>query len=208
MSWLKRFPHYAAFASLMLLLLAVLPRVMAGDTALLLAFDGAVIGFLVALAMRMRTATPAMLRAGAAEPGHAVPRVMALLVLAVVLIAVAAELRSGKHDPGSLLLAAGSLTIAWLFANSLFSLHYMNLFYRPVGKNIGGGLVFPGDDGHPDFGDFLYFAFTIGMTFQVSDVVITARPMRRLVLAHGLLAFAFNIAVIALTVSLVASTLA
>jgi uncharacterized membrane protein len=149
-----------------------------------------------------------MLRAGAAEPGHAVPRVMALLVLAVVLIALAAELRSGAHDPGSLLLAAGSLCLAWLFANSLFSLHYMNLFYRPIGKAIGGGLVFPGDDGHPDFGDFLYFAFTIGMTFQVSDVVITARPMRRLVLAHGLLAFAFNIAVIALTVSLVASALA
>jgi len=208
MNWLKRFPHYAAFASLMALLLAVLPRLMARDAALLLAFDSAVIGFLGTLAVRMRTETPAMLRAGAAEPGHAVPRVMALLVLAVVLIALAAELRSGAHDPGSLLLAAGSLCLAWLFANSLFSLHYMNLFYRPIGKTIGGGLVFPGDDGHPDFGDFLYFAFTIGMTFQVSDVVITARSMRRLVLAHGLLAFAFNIAVIALTVSLVASALA
>lgn len=207
MSWLKRFPHYAAFASMMALLLAVLLGVMARDAALLLAFDGGVVAFLVALTLRMRPATPAMLRAGAAEPGHAVLRIMALLVLAVVLVGLTAELQSAGHDPGSLLLAAGSLAMAWLFANSLFALHYMHLFYEPSGKNIGGGLVFPGDDVQPDFGDFLYFAFTVGMTFQVSDVVITTRPIRRLALVHGLLAFAFNIAVIALTVSLAASAL-
>ena len=163
--------------------------------------------FLVVLMLRMRSATPAMLRAGAAEPGHAVLRSMALLVLAVVLIGLAAELRSGGRDPANLLLAAASLAMAWLFANSLFALHYMHLFYKPVGKSIGGGLEFPGGDAHPDFGDFLYFGFTVGMTFQVSDVVTTTRPIRRLVLVHGLLAFAFNIAVIALTISLAASAL-
>ncbi|WP_353216602.1 DUF1345 domain-containing protein [Sandarakinorhabdus sp.] len=208
MNWLKRFPHYTAFAGLMAILLALLPQIMPRDTALLLAFDASVIAFLVALAVRMRPATPAMLRARAAEPGHAVLRVMALLVLAVVLVGLAAELRSGDRDPDILLLAAGSLTMAWLFANSLFSLHYMHLFYEPVGKSISGGLEFPGDDVDPDFSDFLYFAFTIGMTFQVSDVVITTRAIRRVVLVHGMLAFAFNIAVIALTVSLVASALA
>ena len=208
MNWLKRFPHYAAFAATMAVGLAVLLRLMARDAALLLAFDSAVVVFLVVLMLRMRPATPAMLRAGAAEPGHAVLRIMALLVLGVVLIGLAAELRGGGHDPERLKLGAGSLTMAWLFANSLFALHYMHLFYKPVDGHIGEGLEFPGDDTQPDFGDFLYFAFTIGMTFQVSDVVITARHIRRLVLVHGLLAFAFNIAVIALTVGLMASALA
>lgn len=208
MSWLKRFPHYAAFAGVTLVLLAMLSRLLSRDAALLLAFDGGVIAFLVALTLRMRRASPAALRARAAEPGHAVLRIMALLVVAIVLVALALELRGGAHDPPRLLLAAGSLTMAWLFANSLFALHYMHLFYQPAGKAIAGGLAFPGDEGHPDFGDFLYFAFTIGMTFQVSDVVITARGLRRLALIHGLLAFLFNIAVIAVTVSLVGSALA
>lgn len=208
MTALARFPHYAVFAALLpLLLILLLPHV-SRDAALLLAFDGAVLGFLATLALRMRRATPQLLRARAAEPGHAVLRILALLVLAVVLVGLAAELRGGGRDTTGLLLAAASLSMAWLFAGSLFALHYMHLFYKPAGTSIGGGLEFPGHDAHPDFSDFLYFAFTISMTFQVSDVVITARSIRRLVLVHGLLAFAFNIAVIALTVSLVASALA
>uniref|UniRef100_UPI0012E2EDEA hypothetical protein n=1 Tax=Sandarakinorhabdus oryzae TaxID=2675220 RepID=UPI0012E2EDEA len=93
MNGLKRFPHYAAFAGVMLVLAIVLLQLMARDAALLLAFDGAVIAFLVTLSWRMRPATPAMLRAAAAEPGHAVLRILALLVLAVVLVGLAAELR-------------------------------------------------------------------------------------------------------------------
>ena len=207
MTGLKRFPHYAAFAGTMGLVMALLLGRVPRDVALLLAFDAAVLAFLATLALRMRSATPTTLQARAAEPGHAVLRILALLVLAVVLTGLAAELKGGGKNPANLLLTAGSLSMAWLFANSLFALHYMYLFYKPANHRIGGGLQFPGQDAHPNFGDFLYFAFTIGMTFQVSDVVITARPIRRLVLIHGLLAFVFNIAVIALTVSLVASAL-
>lgn len=207
MSWLKRFPHFAAFALVMAGLLAGLLPLIARDAALLMAFDGGAVAFFVALAVLMRPATPEMLRAGAAEPGHAVVRTTALLILGVVLIGLAAELRGGSKDPASLVLAAGSLTMAWLFANTLFCLHYMHLYYQPAGRDVSRGLEFPGADAQPDFGDFLYFGFTVGMTFQVSDVVITARPIRRLALAHSLAAFAFNIAVIALTVSMVASAL-
>lgn len=205
MKSLRRFPHYAAFAGVLAAGLALLLPGLGRDVALLLAFDAAVLAFLVALGLRMRGATPARLSAAAAEPGHAVLRGIALLVVAVVLTAVAAELGHDSRETGGLLLAAGSLSMAWLFANALFALHYMHLCYRPGPAQ--GGLSFPGSETHPDFWDFAYFAFTVGMTFQVSDVVITARPIRRLVLAHGLLAFAFNIAVIALTVSLVASAL-
>ena len=75
-------------------------------------------------------------------------------------------------------------------------------------RNIGaaGGLGFPGKEA-PDYWDFLYFAFVIGMTEQVSDVAVRSRLMRRTVLAHGLLSFVFNFALLALTVNLAASAL-
>ena len=63
--------------------------------------------------------------------------------------------------------------------------------------------MFPGGDGTPEFAEFLYFAFTIGMTFQVSDVTTNTPRMRRLVLVHGLVAFAFNAMILAATVNIV-----
>jgi uncharacterized membrane protein len=68
------------------------------------------------------------------------------------------------------------------------------------------GLEFPGED-PPDFFDFAYFSFVVGMTFQVSDVQVTSRQMRRLVLMHGLLSFAFNTVVVALSINLAATLL-
>jgi len=67
-----------------------------------------------------------------------------------------------------------------------------------------GGLVFPGGDGKPVITEFLYLAFTIGMTFQVSDVTTSTPRMRRLVLLHGLVGFAFNAMILAATVNIVA----
>ncbi|WP_310496403.1 DUF1345 domain-containing protein [Sandarakinorhabdus sp.] len=208
MKALARFPHFLVFAGILALLWPMLLRHLSTDTALLLGFDVAVLGFLLTLARRMHRTPVGILRSRAAEPGHGVLRVIAMVVIAVVLVAVAKELGEGGRATGGLILAAGSLSMAWLFANSLFALHYMHLYYQPgTASGDRGGLVFPGDRKHPDFWDFCYFAFTIGMTFQVSDVVITATTVRRLVLLHSLLAFAFNIAVIALTVSLVASAI-
>src|SRR3546814_15222897 len=66
----------------------------------------------------------------------------------------------------------------------------------------GRGLIFPGGD-NPDYEDFAYFSFVIGMTCQVSDVNITSRFMRRLALLHGLLSFAFNTAILALSINII-----
>ena len=71
---------------------------------------------------------------------------------------------------------------------------------------MDGGLQFPGDD-LPDYFDFFYFALVLGMTFQVSDVQITARKLRRLATAHGLLGFLFNTIILALTVNIAAGLL-
>jgi uncharacterized membrane protein len=117
-------------------------------------------------------------------------------------------LRTGRNG-GLLDLAtcAAALLLSWLFMNTLFALHYAHQFYGDdARRQRRGGLEFPGRD-DPDYWDFVYFAIVIGMTFQVSDVQITSRSIRRTVLVHGLVAFAFNVVIIALSVNVVAGRL-
>ena len=75
-----------------------------------------------------------------------------------------------------------------------------------AGSGIAGGLEFPSEK-RPDYLDFMYFSLVLGMTFQVSDVQITARKFRRLAAAHGLLSFLFNTIILALTVNIAAGLL-
>jgi uncharacterized membrane protein len=105
-------------------------------------------------------------------------------------------------------LVAFTLFASWLMTHVVFALRYAHEFYEtsPGGGGIDGGLEFPGD-AEPDYWDFMYFALVLGMTFQVSDVVITARTLRRVATLHGLLGFLFNTVVIALTVNIGASLL-
>lgn len=96
-------------------------------------------------------------------------------------------------------LAALSIFAAWALLNMLFAIHYAHVYFS-CGAQEKPQLQFPGD-GHRAFSDFVYFAFVIGMTFQVSDVAIVDSGMRRLVLAHSVLAFLFNVFVLALAVN-------
>ena len=99
---------------------------------------------------------------------------------------------------------AGML-LSWMLVHTTFCFHYAHLYYdntEGTEKNAGG-LIFPQEQ-HPDYLDFAYFSFVIGMTFQVSDIEITARTIRRQVLVHGLLSFALNTFVVALTINLIA----
>jgi uncharacterized membrane protein len=81
-------------------------------------------------------------------------------------------------------------------------LHYAHDFYGERSRQ--DGLTFPGG-GEPDYWDFVYFAFVVGMTFQVSDVAITVKSIRRMVVAHGVLSFFFTTAIVALTVNIAAN---
>jgi uncharacterized membrane protein len=105
-------------------------------------------------------------------------------------------------------LVAFTLFASWLMTHVVFALRYAHEFYEtaPGRQGMAGGLQFPDDD-DPDYWDFAYFALVLGMTFQVSDVQITARTLRRLATIHGLLGFLFNTVVIALTVNIAASLL-
>jgi uncharacterized membrane protein len=122
----------------------------------------------------------------------------------VVLVALGTELQAGKT--GGLLaivVAAASIVLSWAFLNTLFALHYAHGYYGDYGEPHKG-LDFPGEE-EPDYWDFAYFAVVIGMTFQVSDVQVTSRYLRRMVLIHGVIAFFFNVFIIAVSVNIVAS---
>jgi uncharacterized membrane protein len=186
--------------------------------ALLTGFDLAAVAGLVLVVRRymLDDSRRMRLRAAASDVDHHVVIIMGLLIVAVILVAVWVELTASAglvHRSLSLALASFTLIMAWLFANTLFALHYAHNWYAPGVAGPDGktgdrkGLRFPGDSPEPDYWDFSYFAFVIAMTFQVSDVQVTSKQMRRLALVHGLIAFFFNIAVVALSVNLVADVL-
>ena len=89
---------------------------------------------------------------------------------------------------------------------TIFAMHYAHEFYGEGRDHREGGLQFPGE-GEPDYWDFVYFSFVLGMTFQVSDVSITSRVIRRLAVSHGIVAFVFNTALLALMVNIAANAI-
>ena len=100
---------------------------------------------------------------------------------------------------------------SWMLVHTVFGLRYAHTYYGdpdgPAGPiSHAGGLEFPGDR-EPDYVDFAYFSFVIGMTFQVSDVVITSRDFRKLALVHGMLSFGFNTVILALALNTVSTVL-
>lgn len=123
-----------------------------------------------------------------------------------ILLGTSKNLPQG-HFAVHVALSIAAIVLSWTLVHMLFSLRYAHLYYIDARKlerdKIEGGLLFPGDD-NPDFLDFVYFSFVIGMTCQVSDVQIASQRMRRLATLHGLIAFAFNTAILALFVNIVA----
>ena len=178
------------------------------STRLLVGWDGAVLLYLVACAFMMRSADAGAIRRRARrqDEGRAAILVLTSLAIAVSFGAIAAELRGlDDHHPDGARLALAGVTIllSWTVTQVVMALHYAGEYYT----GTEGGLDFPGGDRSPDYGDFLYFAFTMGAAAQTSDVAVTGRGMRRLVLAHTILAFLFNTTILALAVNVGASVL-
>ena len=102
--------------------------------------------------------------------------------------------------------AVSCMLFSWLMVHTIFAFHYAHLYYRDDtddSSKHAEGLEFPGEK-KPDYIDFVYFSFVVGMTFQVSDTAVTSRSIRRLVILHGLLSFGLNTFVVALTINLIA----
>lgn len=169
-----------------------------------MAFDIAAFVFLASLVPLLRDSKVDDLRRHARQndANRLLILIVTLLLTLVVMAAISGELKlAGQGDPLAIAKLVVTLLLAWLFANAVYTLHYAHCWYAP-GENGGdtGGLDFPGTRA-PDYEDFAYFAFTIGMTFQTSDVAITIPAIRRVVLLHGFAAFVFNIGVIAFTIN-------
>jgi uncharacterized membrane protein len=133
-----------------------------------------------------------------------------ILVLVVAsamasLIAILAELGGANREPTNLALAAVTILLSWAFTHTIFAIHYAHEYYGDKAPK-GGGLNFPGEE-TPDYWDFVYFSFVVGMTSQVSDVAVTSRTLRRLVAAHGAVSFIFNATLLALTVNIAAGVI-
>ena len=104
-------------------------------------------------------------------------------------------------------LAMVALALSWLFIQTIFAFRYAHRYYQEEKRDEpdGPGLVFP-NQANPDYFDFLYYSFVVGMTSQVSDVQVSSREMRRLTLGHSILSFAFNVLIVALTINVLAGS--
>lgn len=148
-------------------------------------------------------------RASIEEEGRVATLILVTIATATAFFALGFELADALQAkaPDQVLrvtIALAAIFGSWLFVNFAFALHYAHEIYRT--KESLHALGFPGEK-EPDYWDFLYFAMVLGMTFQTSDVEIRSRAMRRTAMVQGLVAFLFNAAIIALTVSVASKLL-
>lgn len=161
----------------------------------------------VYLALMLRFAgaiTPDLLRSRAADADEGVP-VILLIALAVIAMSLAAVFltfsAASKANLTEVSLALAGLPLGWAMLQTLMAFHYAHVFYGPRGKGgKAGGLKFEGT-AEPGVWDFLYYAFTVGMTAQVSDTIVTTTAMRRVTLGHAVLSFLYNTVILALAVN-------
>lgn len=204
-------PRLIAGAAAGLVSLPVLPGAWLASTRGLVAWDVGVLSFLGLSAQLFATAAPSQMPAAAEaqEEGEWTIFAMTLAVVSVSFAAVGTQFAAIKDDAGQrgwyVALIAVTLLVSWLMTHVTFAFRYAHEYYADDegGPEIDRGLEFPGEN-EPDYWDFLYFALVLGMTFQVSDVPITSRKLRRVATVHGLLSFLFNTVIVALTVNLAA----
>ena len=144
-------------------------------------------------------------RAAAQDPGRTMLLVLVLLGSAVGLFSAAFVLKRAhslapESPAWAYALSLVAVVGAWLLTNASFTLRYAHLYFRDDDSGEGG-LAFPGDE-QPDALDFAYFAFTVGMCFQVSDVAVSSRAMRRAVLIQSMLCFAYNTVILGMALNL------
>lgn len=203
MSRSQIFPwRYGMFLAL-LVSMAPFAVVLRWHEAVMAGFDVAALAFILSV-WPLLAADPDLMRRHAAA--NDVNRQLMLLLTGIVslVVLVAVGVAVGQHGgPGGTVIALllGTLALAWLFSNLVYAMHYAHIFYLADGQGAdSGGLDFP-DTKEPDYWDFLYFAFTLGMTFQTSDVSVTRGEMRQTVLFHCLAAFVFNLGILAFTIN-------
>ena len=208
--------HFRTFLALTAMLLAwpPLPASLGGLTRAVIAWDVGMIVFLgLALHLFLTSPVENMPReAEAQEEGQWTIFWVMLFATIASFVALTHEFSLIKDAPGPqrawrVGLVAATLVLSWLFAHVMFALRYAHEWYDADERGaMKKGLDFPGGE-QPDYLDFAYFALVLGMTFQVSDVQIAGRRLRRLALLHGMVSFFYSTVIIAVTVNIAAGLL-
>ena len=166
--------------------------------------------YLMTTFVMMARATSESMRSRARREDEGQYTILALVSVATiaVLVAIGAQLVVAKDTVGAVKAAHVGLALltvltAWLFTQTIFSLHYAHEFYTKRGPSVSPAFVFPGTE-EPDYFDFLYVACIIGTSGQTADVSFSARRTRRVGLMHCVLAFFFNTTLLALTINVAA----
>ncbi len=142
------------------------------------------------------------------DPSRIVVFIIVLVCAFASMATVIQLLTLQKSDTNNLqvIIAVAGMILSWLLVHTVFTAKYAHMYYKNKKDDSNthqAGLQFP-DDTRPDFRDFAYFSFVLGMTFQVSDVEISSKSIRRVALLHGLISFAYNTVVVALTINIIA----
>jgi uncharacterized membrane protein len=195
-----------AAATVGVILFFLLPDSLRLATRALIAWNVAVLLYLIAAIVVVTRFERGRVRQRAEEEDEGGALILVLTVAAAVasLAAIFIELAGdpkGRVNAPSGALALLTVVLSWTFIHTIFAFRYAHEFYGAAQAGHKGGLMFPGDE-HPDYWDFVYFSFVIGVAAQVSDVQVTSKTCRRHVIAHGVVAFFYNVTVIALLVNI------
>ncbi|MFL4969914.1 MAG: DUF1345 domain-containing protein [Xanthobacteraceae bacterium] len=203
-------PRLFLCALIGLIVIAALPGEWQLTTRMLIGWDTGIALYLAAALGVMARADLQHIRRQSALQDEGRVAILVLTVAAALasIAAIIVELGTtpgATREPIRLVLATITIVLSWAFIHTIFALHYAHEYHAEHRKHRGG-LAFPGDE-PPDYWDFVYFSFVIGMAAQTSDVAITSKAIRRTVAAHGIVSFVFNAALLALTVNIAASAI-
>ena len=210
--WLNRPYLLSAVVLGLALYFGTSPWIERSVTRALIGWNGGVIAFLCLSFILMSRADTERMKRRAIEHDEGGHLILVLTILAAVASvgALIAELSEAKTQPGAelrVLLAAGTIILSWLFVQIVFAMHYAHVYY--LAEENGqpkGGLEF-GEEGEPDYWDFVHFSIVIGATAQTADITFSSKEMRRIGTLHTLVAFGFNTAILATMINLAANYL-
>ena len=187
----------------------VLAPFVSWQLAVLSGWDGAALAFLVTVwtTIARKDAEHTRMLATREDLTADTSRLLLLAASAASLVAVGLALVLARRETGwaqVVLLTVATLTVvlSWTVVNTVFTLRYAHLYYGSPGVPVDFGE--PAADGKAEYRDFAYLAFTIGMTYQVSDTTIRNRAIRRTVLLHALLSYVFGVVIVSIGVNVIA----
>jgi uncharacterized membrane protein len=199
-----RRPRLLSAIAVAVLAFGILQFYLSNLRSLLIAFDTAVLLYLILMLILFTEATPQTMRRRAQiqEDGKWTVLIVSVIVAFMVIGALSSDLHAAKEKSfADIALASGTILMSWLFVAFTFSQQYAHTFYTQADQ-----LQFPGTTA-PDYWDFLYFSTVLSMCCQTSDVAVCSSSLRRIVLLQSVLSFFFNVIIISITVNVVAGVL-